>query len=227
MNRLVNIKPLVMVAVLGLMTAACNNYDTLEELGRKMQELEGQKIEKLDSNITVVQKLIVLAEEQDYITNIVPNADSTVWTLTFASHPDHPEVVAYGKDGKDGHTPEVTVAYDPVKGKWFWVIDGEPTSMEAKGQDGHEMTVEEMKAVVPLFRVNDQGNWEMSTDQGKTWTPVTDSYGKAVSAKGKNGEEDKWIESVSISPDGKTVTIIIKQPDGKTYSLSFPYRLKT
>lgn len=191
-----------------------------------MQEFEDQKVEQVDSNITVVQKLLVLAQNQDYITNIVTNADSTVWKLTFASHPDNPEIITFGKNGEDGHTPEVTVAYDPITEKWFWVIDGERTSMEVTGQDGGEVTIEDMRAVVPIFRVDPStGYWLYSTDQGKTWDYVPSENGKPVSADGKDGENDKWIKSVTISEDGKWVTIEIWQPDGTSTPIVFPYRV--
>ena len=58
----------------------------------------------------------------------------------------------------------------------------------ADGKDG----------ITPIFNINPEGFWEVSYDNGKTFTLLTDSEGNAFASKGKDGASVR----VSISADG-------------------------
>ncbi len=85
-----------------------------------------------------------------------------------------------GKDGQDGAPGK-----DGVDGKDG--ADGKDGQDGAPGKDGQD-------AIAPAFRINDQGNWEMSLDQGLTWTAVGQATGK---------DGDAFFTDAQTSADGK------------------------
>ena len=85
-----------------------------------------------------------------------------------------------GKDGQDGAPGK-----DGVDGKDGQ--DGAPGKDGVDGKDGQD-------AIAPAFRINDQGNWEMSLDQGLTWTAVGQATGK---------DGDAFFTDAQTSADGK------------------------
>ncbi len=85
-----------------------------------------------------------------------------------------------GQDGKDGAPGK-----DGVDGKDGQ--DGAPGKDGVDGKDGQD-------AIAPAFRINDQGNWEMSLDQGLTWTAVGQATGK---------DGDAFFTDAQTSADGK------------------------
>ena len=112
-----------------------------------------------------------------------------------------------GKDGVDGQTPVVSVRQDS-DGNWYWTLNGDfildqaGNKIRANGIDGKDGAPgkdgvdgkDGQDAIAPAFRINDQGNWEMSLDQGLTWTAVGQATGK---------DGDAFFTDAQTSADGK------------------------
>ncbi len=90
-----------------------------------------------------------------------------------------------GKDGKDGYVPEISVL--KILDTYYWTIDGEVMhdnegnmiiAQYAKGQNG----VDGKDGITPKLRIEKE-YWEVSYDNGVTWTQL----GKATGAEGNPG----------------------------------------
>ncbi len=122
-----------------------------------------------------------------------------------------------GDKGDQGDKPIIGVKPFGDDNRLYWTIDGEwlldaslnkVPATGAKGEQGEQGEQGEKgdPGVTPILRVNTTGNWEMSTDQGKTWQEVKDSGGNPVKAIGKDGKDGK---------DGKNGKDGIDGIDGK------------
>ena len=108
-----------------------------------------------------------------------------------------------GKDWIEAVTP-VTGGY-----KIKFAKGGEKEILN--GKDG-------AKGITPQMRVNSEtGEWEVSSDEGKTWTS-TDVVAQGVKGdkgdKGDKGETgDAFFKSVVLAPDGNSITITLASGD--------------
>lgn len=115
-------------------------------------------------------------------------------------------VIKNGRDGKPGDAgaaalpPAIGVAIDNT-GNYYWTINGEPlldadgNRVPVNGTDG----ADGVDGKTPIFKVDDNGQWLISFDNGLTWTGP---YGQATGADG-----DTFFTGVTVSPDGKTARI--------------------
>ena len=84
------------------------------------------------------------------------------YTFTFGKK--DPITIYHGEDGSDGKTPSIGVTMGE-DGKYYWTIDGEIM----KDASGNPVSA---AGVAPVLRINN-GVWQYSTDNGKTWADIT------------------------------------------------------
>ena len=213
------------LALAAVITTSCDTYnytDDLQMLGKRVEKLEEMAL-KANTELTALNEIIAVIENNGYVTNVVRNADGTT-TITFSTGR---EVTLrdgrQGVDGKDGeeYTMLISVAQD-TDGKWYWtqngewILDGYGQKMPAGAVDGHDgKSAAENLAIVPLMRINpDPRNWEISTDGGNTWTDT------GVCADGKDGKDgqdgqDDLFQQIITSEDGTTLTFVLS--DGRKF----------
>lgn len=121
------------------------------------------------------------------------------------------DVVPYSDDQHTGWTVtfsdnESIVIYDGIDG-----IDG------TNGTDGAD-------GITPQLTINAQGFWEVSYDNGETFTLVIDGDGNPIMSKGDKGDEGISVRIV-VSEDGKYIieTYYESEPDSAITSISTPY----
>lgn len=108
-----------------------------------------------------------------------------------------------GKDGKDGATPVIGVEFFVDNYYWTVTVNGQTTflldkygnKIPAKGRDGRDGTdgkdgkdgvdgkdgnTGQQKAILPLVKVDFNGYWVISYDDGKTWDFIKDYYGQPI-----------------------------------------------
>ena len=97
-----------------------------------------------------------------------------------------------GKDGENGLTP-----YIDENGNW-WIGETD-TGVKATGADGKDG----IDGITPQLRINTVTNeWEVSLDNGATWT----STGVvATGAKGDKGDQGIGIKSAALDQDGNLI----------------------
>ncbi len=110
-----------------------------------------------------------------------------------------------GNDGAPGSTPQIGVEKEETTGRYYWTLDGAPMLDDA---DGKIYT----SSKAPQLKINnDSGNsvWQVSYDDGATWTDLGVFTGNVVSSSIKV-ELDATGNNVVIKQDGKTdITIPI------------------
>ena len=159
----------------------------LDDVNERLDEHEERltALETLVSNAnTTIQNLQKLVDAQDQKVSVVSyNAlpDGAGYILKMS---DGTEITL--KNGSDGQTPVVGVKEQD--GTLYWTVNGEimrdadGNPIKAEGQDGEDG----ITGNTPKIRVNTDGQWEVSLDDGKTWQAVLDENGDPVNADRKS-----------------------------------------
>lgn len=164
--------------------AACSKYDDLWikdefiSIEKRLAELE-EMCKKINEDIISIQTLVNAIQQKDFVTGVTEikeNGQIIGYEISFSKSQS---VCLYnGKDGVDGHTPQISVKQD-TDGIWYWTIDSE----WLKDTQGNKVSTMGREDLVPQIKIENE-YWYMSYDNGATWTKL----GKAI---GENGEDGK------------------------------------
>ena len=196
-----------MVLPMSLMTAACTDYQSsIDELSIRVDDIDQRvtRLEGLNHDIDAIKQIVEAQEQAGYIAAVTQTAEGYQFSMS------NGKVISVrdGQDGKngvngqDGHTPIIGVAQDGDS-NWYWTVDGQflldgmnnkvrANGIDGKdglnGQDGQngQNGQNGQDGVSPQIRVNTGTQmWEVSYDNGATWT----SLGvKAVGQDGQDGQ---------------------------------------
>lgn len=188
--------------------------NSIDDLNNRVQALEDFQ-KKVQSDINSLQELIQKIQSQVTVDRVDTNSDGS-YTIYFS---DNTEVtIRNGKDGKDGQDGnDGKDGQDGNDGK-----DGQdgltpPTIIVMLGEDdvyywgyqypdgSKELILDETGKPIPVtgtapqVRINSEnGNWEISTDGGKTWTDT---------GMPSAGEGDSMFSDVSEDEDYVYITL--------------------
>jgi hypothetical protein len=131
-------------------------------------------MEEVNKKIASIQYVIQSVQEGDYIVSVQDTEYG--YDITFVSG----KKISVSKTGSgpQGRVPQISAGkyidglyYWTVDGKWLTDGNGNPIRVTGDpGQPGKD-------AIPPQFQVDDNGNWEISTDGGKTGTPINPGPG--------------------------------------------------
>ena len=179
---------------------ACNDLSELEErvdsLDSRITALENQ-LPALQENIDAVQALF---DGKVFITAISTNDTGDEYTLTMSDGKTYTI-----KQGKIGNTPQIAVK----DGYWIVSYDNGATFSQIK-VNGKDVPV----TAAPMFRVDADGNWEISTD-GTDYEDVKDVNGNTVPAVGEGGD---FFQNIEYNEETGELSLTLA--DGKTYSFT-------
>lgn len=221
----------VAVALASLILVGCtdltditNRVKDLEDRMTKMEEL----VKSANESITTHRKLIDALSNRKSVTDYRKLEDGSGYLLVMS---DGEEIIV-----RSGKIPLISVKEQD--GVLYWAIDGEimhdakgnpipargpkgepgepgkpgapgepgqpgkPGEPGAPGQDGRD-------GVTPQLRVDAEGCWEVSLDEGNTWQAVRDVNGQKVKAKASAAD-------LQITEDETSVTIVY---NGETFVL--------
>ena len=143
---------------------ACNNKE-LQEIQEQLKQHEAELqrlaglVDSANGDITALQTAVSQMQTGGYVTAVIPdeqNGTTVGYTLVFGSG----ETI-YLSTGEKA-TPKISVkSYNG--GDYYWTLDDEWLLDDT----GEMIAVEEGEAS-PLFKIED-GNWLISTDNGKSW----------------------------------------------------------
>lgn len=116
-----------------------------------------------------------------------------------------------GVDGKDGVTPTV----DIIDG--YWWINGKNTGVKAVGQDGKDGQdgingtngtngtngADGKDGITPFLKIDQDGYWTVSYDNGQTFNRLLDNEGNPVKAVGQDGKDGVNGTNGTNGADGK------------------------
>lgn len=205
----------LVLAVIAFAAAACQQSDIddlerdIDQLQQRLKALETQ-VEVLNSNTEALQKLLSGAT-----VNSVTESGG-VYTVTLSNG----EVLTLTQGSEGGYyTPVVS-----VDSEGYWTVstdgenftrisdrDGNPVrAVAANGTPGEQGAA----GVTPKFKVDTNGYWLVSYDDGATYTQVLDSDGQPVSAT-SGSVQDKFFADVQVSGD----LLVVQLLSGGTYKI--------
>ena len=195
-------RELIYGIVLAMSLSACSSNDVdLTDVNNRIDNVE-QRVTKLETTVTnlnndlaTLTTLVKTLESRNYVVKVEETSDGH--RITFGDG-----TVANIRSGQNGNTPVIGIKQD-TDGNYYWTIGGEwltdnegnqirANSLDGSdgkdGEDGNDGK-DGKDGITPLIRINPTTTyWEVSTDEGKTWTVLTDDEGKPYSAVGINGE---------------------------------------
>lgn len=199
-----------------------NRVDNLEDRLAKLEE----QCKQINANINSLQTIVSALENANQITSVselVENGKKVGYKIEFTKSDPiyiyHGQDGADGSDGTDGYVPQIGVEKDK-DGIYYWTLDGswltdkDGNKIKAVGLDGKDGEDGQDGAdgsdgsdgsngsngrdgVTPKLRIN-EGNWEVSYDNGKTWVEVGSATG---------GTAECPIEDVAIKDNHVIFTL--------------------
>ena len=163
---------------------------SIDELDSRVSALE-VRCNQINSDIESIRAILEAVQDNNSITEITPIMQEGVaigYSINFTK--GTPITIYHGKDGSKGETPQIGVRQDS-DGIYYWTIDGE-WLLSDNGEKIRPTGEAGKNGISPEFRINNN-RWEISTDEGKTWTDV----GQATGDKGLTG--DSFFADVDVS----------------------------
>lgn len=176
-----------------------DNESKIEENSERIATLE-EMVSMANTDISSLQTLVYAIRDSDSITSVNEFSEDgrSGYIVSFKSGKS---IRIYdGIDGKDRPMPEIGIKED-ADGKYCWTIGGEWLVDE----NGSRVSCEGKDAIVPEVRISD-GYWEISYDEGNTWTEI----GRA---DGQN--KDTLFESIETTGS----EVIFNLSDGTSFTL--------
>lgn len=194
-------------------TLASCQYDD-EELWNKVNSLDDRvtavegSLNSLNQTIPSLQTIVEAMENRTYISSVTTTSDG--YKIDFS-------------DGKsatitNGENAPVIGINKDADGKYYWTQSFNGAEEWLVDEGGNKMPVAGKDAVTPQLKVNANGCWTVSYDNGATFTEVLDETGKPVSAVGTEGEKgDSFFSNVTIE-NGRLVLTML---DGEEIEIPF------
>ena len=187
-----------LLIVLTVVFAGCNKtddlWDEVHDLQKRLTKLEIQA-NNLNGNITALQELY----KNGATITTVDEANGT-YTITLSN----------GKVLKVVQKMEETVY--PIVGidsEGYWTVSYGSETPERILVGGSPVKATGEDGLTPEFRINEEtGYWEIRYKATEQFKPVEDSNGNPVKAEGTS--DTGFFKSVSISDDGKSFQLILK-----------------
>ncbi|MDR1273489.1 MAG: hypothetical protein LBK12_02970 [Odoribacteraceae bacterium] len=189
-------KKLVCISTLALLAlGSCHKFDPayLEDEVNDLKNRVAALEQAVNNNLAALQGIVAALETADYITGVTaftsPVPGGHVISLAKGGTITISNGVA-GADGNDGASPLVGARLDD-DGAYYWTLDGDWILADGhklrvtgdKGADGNDG----QDGVTPQIRVNTVNNeWEISLNDGVTWTSTN---AKATGLKGDKGDK--------------------------------------
>lgn len=202
-------KFIILSVLLSFFAISCSKEYDDSELWNKVNSLEDriesieEKIESMNKEIVSVKNIVKALEKRLYVTNITPLPEG--YEILFSDGSQI--IISDGKDGEDGKdAPVINVRL--YEGQYYWTqtINGETDWLY--DNEGNKVPASGVDATTPLLKVDSDGYWIISYDNGNTYARVFDENGNPVKAIGQDGEDgSSFFESVEVIGDELWLTL--------------------
>ena len=180
----------ITILTLALCATSCTNLDDVNE---RLDNLES-RVSTIEDALTALQRAY---NEGKIISSVDPISEKQGgWLITFSDHSTITLVNgSNGKDGQDGKDGENGKdgqdGKDGVDGKDG--ADGQDGKDGLDGKDGRD-GLDGANGITPLIKIDQDGYFCVSYDNGKTYTRLMDNDGNYISAKGEQGDKGEQGE---------------------------------
>ena len=202
---------MLMLIVLTGIASSCKYDDddlwnTVNNLTDRVSSLEALT-KQLNSDIAAMQSVISALEKNVYISKVETLTDGYVLYFTDGTT----ATIKNGTNGINGKdAPVIDVKQDngiyywtiTVDGETTWLTDDEGNKLPVSGTNGTDGT-NGKNGVTPLLKIDNEGYWMVSYDDGASYTYVLDSNGHKVYAIGPQGPQGPAGSDGSDGSDGK------------------------
>ena len=210
--------PLLIMAASSCQLDDTDLQNSIDDLTSRVEALEDFQ-EQVQGDIASLQDIISKLNSSVTVNNVVDNGDGS-WTINFSDGTSI--TIRNGQDGEDGLTPpSITVVEED--GTYYWAYEDADGNTEfIFDDDGNKIPV---SSEAPQVQINPEtGNWEISTDGGKTW--------EDTGVKAEGGSGDSFFKNVYVE-DGILYLVladgtVIKVPmtaelsGAETYTITKP-----
>lgn len=158
-------KVFLALASAALLFAGCAKdqalYDKVDDLDKRVSVLEEQVKELNEKTVPGLQATVAAIQNGVLVSKVVKTSEG--YTIYFSDGTT--AVLKNGDKGEAGNDAVApVVSAKEVDGVFYWTVNGEIM----KDADGNPVRV---YSALPQFRIN-EGKWEVSYDEGATWTVV-------------------------------------------------------
>ena len=196
-----------------LMAVGCSDLndikDRLDSAESRLEALETQ-VDILKGNLETLTKL----KEYHTIKAVQYDESTSTYEITLTNG----EQVKLYQGSVGFYSPVMTI---DEEGYWkMSLTDAEGTVIEEKHitlNNGEKVSAVGEKGVTPQFRVDGSENWEVSYDEGATWTDVLNEAGQPVKAT-PDDSADNYFKNVKI----ENGNLVIEMKDEANTVISLP-----
>lgn len=195
------------IVIFSIFLNGCNKYDDsdimekLSSLDYRVASIEGI-LEVMNYEIISVESLAEALQQRLFVTK-VDVTSSNGYSLRFSD--GSTVVISHGADGKDGKdAPLIGIRY--YNGRYYWVKTTENTTEWLLDKNGSLIPASGTDGVTPLIKVDSDGYWIISYDNGYSFVTLTDISGNAFKASGEDGVS--FFDSIEVSDND--VRIVLK-----------------
>ena len=172
---------LLVTAISGCKYDDADLWNKVNSLDDRVTSLEGT-VESLNQQTTSLQTLINGVQNRLYISSVTSNENG--YTIEFSD--GTVAAITNGTNGADA--PVISIKKD-TDGKYYWIQTIDGTEEWLVDDAGNKLPVSGEDAITPQLKVNANGFWLVSYDNGATFTEILDEAGNPVKAVGEDGED--------------------------------------
>ena len=206
------LKHIKIAAAFLLMAVGCSDLNNIKD---RLDSAES-RLEALETQVNILKgNLETLTKLKEYHTIKAVEFDES--TSTYEITLTNGEKINLYQGSIGFYSPIMTI---DEEGYWKMLLtSADGTVIEEKHilNNGEKVSAVGEKGITPQFRIDSSENWEVSYDEGTTWTDVLNEAGQPVKAT-PNDSADNYFEDVTIE-DGK---LVIKMKDQANSVISLP-----
>lgn len=221
-----------------LVSCKYDDGDLRDEIGNltdRVSMLES-KVSELNVDILSLQTVVTQLQKNVSISKVEKTTNGYVISFTDGTkatinNGDKGENGTNGTNGINGiNAPVIGIAL--YEGVYYWTIttdrvtdwllDADGKKLRVTGKDGSSG----MDGVAPLVKIDGEGYWMVSYDNGTNYSYLLDSNGLKISALGEKGEgSDGFFRDIVETSDAVVMTLlngtVISIPKAKEFSIYF------
>jgi len=187
---------LLLITIFFIFINGCNTYDdselmdSLSSLNNRVTTIEGI-LEVMNNEINSIGSLAEALQKRLFVEDVETTDNG--YSIKFSD--GSKVVVSHGVNGKDGNdAPLISIGY--YEGRYYWVQTTKGITEWLFDVNGNMIPASGVDGVTPLIKVDSDGYWIISYDNGYNFVTLKDSSGNAIMAGAQDGES--FFDSVEI-----------------------------